>query len=394
MLILSRKNMMKLSVLHISPAPPNVGGMEAFMGDLLQSSLKNSVRVLLLNLSKPGLQKGGKYAIHTGYTSLAERGFRVSLISYGYSIIFMFRFLRLLIIESIQILHIHTASYTSFWEKCAYILVGRLAGKKIVLHVHGALYDQFYQSSSQLLQRIIRFFLNRCHAIIVLSPAWYQFFKRILPRSPITIIENGIHLAPFQHERRQHDLTNLFHIGEVSRRKGIDDVLKVLSELRVEGFDFFFHIAGPGELDLAEQKIKALNLSPCVKLYGPVRGEQKLSLFKTADVFILASYAEGLPIGLIEAMAAGLPVISTTVGGIPDIVSQGVNGFLFDPGDLMQLKRHIKTCLQSADLCLEIGQVNQKYAIERFDINRCADQMLGIYAALCPKMTTKMEFLR
>jgi glycosyltransferase involved in cell wall biosynthesis len=373
---------MRLAVLHISPKPPQIGGMETYMGDLLQSSLRQQVTLYLVDISKPALQTGGKYAIRTGYVGILERGLRRSLISYKYSAGFFYQFLKILHSKKISIVHIHTASYSSFWEKCLYILTGRITGKKIVLHMHGALFDVFYRDSSFFSKALIRFFLLRCHTIIVLSRSWLTFFKSILPTANLRVVENGINLKPFISIEGMSKTTSFLHIGEISRRKGVEDVLDVFSQIKQEGFAFHLHLAGGGELNRISQMINELGLQEHVTVHGPTRGEKKTALFAVSDVFVLASYAEGLPIAIIEALAAGLPVISTTVGGIPDVIQNEVHGFLCAPGEKNKLKEYFIKMINNPLLGRKIGEDNRLYAQNRFNIERCAAQIVDIYRSI------------
>ena len=375
--------MKKLTVLHISPAPPQLGGMEAFMGDLLHSALRRKVNLLHLDISKPALQKGGRYGIGTGYAAIRQRGLRQNLRSYGYSLIFFYRFVKLLLLQTIDILHIHTASYTSFWEKCLYVIIGRFSGNKVILHVHGALFDQFYQNSSACARALIRFFLARAHAVIVLSQFWLDFFTKNVPKAKLRLVENGIDLAPYLALLPYEGRPTLLHIGEISRRKGIDDLLAVLAEIKALDVDFHLHLAGGGELDHYERMIDRLQLHEHVTLHGPVRGSAKLKLFSDSNIFILASYAEGLPIALIEALAAALPVIVTDVGGIPDVIINGRNGWLCKPGDRGALRDHCLALIRQAQLRQTMGLTNRSYAETRFDINRCVEHIVAVYRNIC-----------
>ncbi|RLD10581.1 hypothetical protein DRI50_10895, partial [candidate division KSB1 bacterium] len=105
----------KLTVLHVSPAPPQLGGMEAYMGNVLASSLVERHHILLLNISKPRLFRGGVYEIKTGYAGAFRRRLSITLTSYAYSMKFLLQFFWLLTFRKPDIVHIHTASYTSFW---------------------------------------------------------------------------------------------------------------------------------------------------------------------------------------------------------------------------------------------------------------------------------------
>lgn len=115
----------------------------------------------------------------------------------------------------------------------------------------------------------------------------------------------------------------------------------------VGGGNFRLLIGGDGEIEKVQQYIKDNKLDNVAEYIGWVSGEEKIKLLNEVDVFILPSYNEGLPISLLEAMSYNLPIISTTVGGIPEILKNEYNGFLINPGDLIALESAISTLINN-----------------------------------------------
>ncbi|MBN1480501.1 glycosyltransferase family 4 protein [candidate division KSB1 bacterium] len=352
--------------------------METFIGDMLNSSLAARYRLLLLDIAKPKLRRSGTYAIDTGY-AVFQRRFGSTMLSYGYSGWFFLKYLHLLFSRKIDIIHIHTASYTSFWEKCAYICAGKVAGKKIVVHIHGALFKEFYKTSSRPAQKLIIRFLRRCDAIFVLSRSWKDFFSKIVCDNKLYIVENGINLAPFKNIGKKPARFSIVHMGEVSARKGIYDILKVAEVLQRQKFKVHFDIVGPGELDKVSALIQQKKIEDYITLHGAQFGEKRYVYFQRAHCFILASYGEGFPIALIEALAAGLPVVTTRVGGIPDMITHGVHGFLCEPGNIDEIANAIQHYIQNSKTSCESAEENRLHANTHFNIECCADKIAKIY---------------
>ena len=113
------------------------------------------------------------------------------------------------------------------------------------------------------------------------------------------------------------------------------------------GGNFRLLIGGDGEIEKVQQYIKDNKLDNVAEYIGWVSGEEKIKLLNEVDVFILPSYNEGLPISVLEAMSYNLPIISTTVGGIPEILKNEYNGFLINPGDLIALESAISTLINN-----------------------------------------------
>lgn len=351
------------------------------MGDLLKSTPAQKHRVLFLDIAKPTLRRHSTYAVPTGY-AVFQRQINFTLRSYGYSALFFAKYLLLLLIRKINILHLHSASYTSFWEKCAYIFAGKLSGKKIVLHIHGALFKEFYRTGSRTAQNLIKRFMRQCDAIIVLSDSWKTFFSDIVGSEKLYTVENGIDLAPFKIIEEKSGLFSILHMGEVSARKGIYDLLKVIEIFVLEKQSFHFDIVGPGELDKVASLIQQKKLEDYITLHGPQQGEKRYTFYQKAHCFILASYGEGFPIALIEAMAAGLPIVATTVGGIPDLLQNGEYGFLCEPGDVNGIAAKIRCYIENDAMRRQIGPKNRAYADAHFNIESCANKINSIYRAV------------
>lgn len=371
-----------ITVLHIGPMPPQIGGMESYMGALLNSSLVERFSIFILNIAKPRLQESGHYAIKTGYRGAFKRPLTVLLTSYGYSLKFLTRYIRQLIRYPIHIVHIHTASYTSFWEKCLYILIGRVSGRKVVLHIHGAMFDEFYNNSRSRAKTVIIRFIKACHAVIVLSERWQEFFAPLVDENSLYVVENGIDLSPFETIRKKAEVKSFLHMGEISERKGVYDLVSMAVQLKSLGLSFHIDVVGPGEIDRLTQRIKECNVEEYITLHGPKQGADKYAFYDKADFFILASYAEGLPLALLEAMAAGLPVITTWVGGIPDVIVDGEHGFLCRPGDIDAFVKAVSKLLQDDTLAQTISRNNIKFVDKRFNIERCAEKISTIYRIL------------
>ncbi len=128
------------------------------------------------------------------------------------------------------------------------------------------------------------------------------------------------------------------------------------------------------------QVIKAFESEKFENIFftGVVVDEKKYQYFRTSDIFILPSFAEGLPIALLEAMACELPVISTRVGGIPDLVDRE-NGILIEPGDARGLTKALEILIKDKKLRETMGANNRKKIINNYSISIMVDKIINIY---------------
>jgi glycosyltransferase involved in cell wall biosynthesis len=256
--------------------------------------------------------------------------------------------------RQIKILHIHHASRGSFIRKSPLVLIGKTFGKKVILHIHGGGFHHFY-NRSKLLKPVIRWTLEQSDAVICLSEMWKKYYSTTFKLKRLAIINNVIE-APMINEHQTNGTLNLLFLGHVTEKKGVFDLLKVLAS----GRDKFKHkvkvtIGGIGEVERLEKTISDCQFNGDVNFAGWVNGSKKAELLNNCDVYVLPSYFEALPISILEAMSYGKPVISTYVGGIPEIVKPGFNGWLFKPGDYDALNSILTEAMENKALLKQYG---------------------------------------
>ena len=190
--------------------------------------------------------------------------------------------------------------------------------------------------------------------------------------------------------RQPHQGINVLFLGILGPRKGVFDLLPAFKGL-VDGHagDVRLRIGGNGEVERAARTVRALGLAAQVELLGWVAGEAKQAQLAQADVFVLPSYNEGLPVSLLEAMAYGVPVISTRVGGIPELVRDGIDGFLIEPGDRAALEDRLRRLAEDARLRRTMGDAARARILAEFSEAAVLPALESMYARLlAPKAPT------
>jgi glycosyltransferase involved in cell wall biosynthesis len=139
--------------------------------------------------------------------------------------------------------------------------------------------------------------------------------------------------------------------------------------------------AGEGDVEAVAERARGLGLSDAVTFPGWVGGAEKEAWLQSATVFVLPSYAEAMPMALLEAMAAGVPTLSTAVGGIPDVVTDGVNGILIAPGDVAALERQLRRLLEDRKLASRLAAAARDTVRLRFAADRVLARLERVYAA-------------
>jgi len=237
----------------------------------------------------------------------------------------------------------------------------------MILHMHGGEFRKFYESKVGPLGRAgVRATLRSVDAIIALSPEWAEFYRKLAPQVRVIVIPNAVTIPPALSASHwsQGQRWRVACVGRLLDRKGTFDLLRAIAPLS-ETVELC--LAGDGEIDRARSLAQELGVANRVELLGWIDADARASLLSSAHVFALPSYAEGLPMALLEAMSYGLPVIATPVGGIPSLIESRVNGILIAPGDVEALTQAIKQLMENPKRAAKLGTSARKTIEERYN---------------------------
>jgi glycosyltransferase involved in cell wall biosynthesis len=283
------------------------------------------------------------------------------LVTAFYFPVFIIKFCKYLLInKQIEIVHIHGAAGGSLFRKSfVFIIAKYLFGKKVIYHSHGSELVMFYEKSNWVVKKYTDWFFGGVDVIICLSQKWESFFRKNFNVKRIVILENIIEKndCPAKQPVAKESKIVFLFLGSVGYRKGVFDLLDVINENK-EYFTgkILLRIAGRGEIKRLENFLDTNKLHEIVQFVGWITGEEKKKLLSESDIYILPSYNEGLPISILEAMSFRLPIVSTTVGGIPEIVKNGENGFLITPGDKQEMFERIKWFIENKNDIDKFGE--------------------------------------
>ena len=287
--------------------------------------------------------------------------------------------------RKIKIIHIHGASYNSFYRKYVFFRIAKLYHKKVIYHIHGGEYHLFYNNSSKITKNLIKNLIEDSDCIICLSEKWMEYFKKEFNPINICIIPNIIkepNTLLTKKTLNNEKITTFLFLGYISERKGVWLLLKALYEIKsqLDGRSIF-QFGGNGEVSVFKKLVSVYKLENLVEYIGWVTDETKDKYLRNADVFILPSYNEGLPITLLEAMSYQLPIISTTVGGIPEIIESGKNGILVEPGEKAALINAIMFLINNTSFHKQFGEKNLEIVKKHFPVN-VKKHLQEIYSSL------------
>ncbi len=239
---------------------------------------------------------------------------------------------------------------------------------------------------------LIRMMLNfgKAHfadkVICVSDSAKEEAIKLRIPENKIEVVKNGVDSNLFNPDvesrvREEYNLSKdtflILYAGRLVEAKGVQDLVKAFKQMRTE-FDVKLMILGEGKY---KTHLKELAPEKDVIFLDPQPYEKMPEFYNAADLFILPSYWEVQPLGCVEAMACGTPVISTNVGGIPEIISDGKTGLLFEPGDVIDLEKTIRKILSNPNLKAQLVENGLEFAEDR-EWRRIAEKTFSVYINL------------
>lgn len=278
-----------------------------------------------------------------------------------------------------DIYHIHAASYGSTFRKGWYVRALKKWGKKVILHIHGAEYMIFYEKSKK--KKEIISILKAADKVIALSNEWKRRFEETFGLTNCVVLENGINterLRPAITDNRIHPHSFL-SLGRLGERKGTYDLIEAIERVKQQVPDIKCYLAGDGDIEKCKAIVVQKSLQDNIDVVGWADFDKKLELLKKSSVMVLPSYNEGLPMAILEGMASGKAVISTTVGAIPEVVKKE-NGILIEPGDVVALASALQKYCVDANAVESAGRANIELINKKYSMKTMHQKLAQYYS--------------
>ncbi len=302
----------------------------------------------------------------------------------------MWELLWLLAQRRVALVHVHSAAYGSFWRKSVLCGLTCLFRVPYIFHLHDGRFPVFYQRGcNTLAQAWVRTILRNSARVVVLTQRWRDEVRKIVPTARTTVIANSVAI-PIRLLPLRHPAQTVLFLGWLQKEKGVLDLVRAIAPVLRSVPEAVFVFAGTGDVDSLSDLARSLGVEQAVRFPGWVDGARKDKLLREVDVFVLPSYYEGLPIGVLESMACGVPVVATAVGGIPDAIQDGVNGLLVEPGQPEALARAIVAILSDDALRTRLRELAHRDARKRYS----ADIVVGDLERMYRELGIRVESIK
>ena len=242
-------------------------------------------------------------------------------------------------LRSSQIVYIHIALGTSAVRKFFFFALAKLFNKKIILHFHTP--GNAVDIPTDLWK--VRYMFKNSNRVIVLANAWKKMIINEFNINNVHVIENPAPLARNSYRKNN----SILFLGTLSDRKGYKDLLAAYSKIKNEFRDWKIELCGNGNLKEVENYVIDLGIEKNVIIRGWVNEKERYDALEKASIFCLPSYAEGLPVSVLEALSFKCAILTSPVGGIPDYFESGKDCLLVQPGEVEELTDALKKLMSN-----------------------------------------------
>jgi glycosyltransferase involved in cell wall biosynthesis len=354
-------------VLLVGKGFPDRGGIPTFLETLLGSALAEEHELRFLNLAHTGTPQGGQATLANVRRTVRDTG-AVWRAARGRDIV-----------------HIHSALSPAVTLVRAALLglAGRARGCAVVIHAHGGYVQTWLTTPWRRV--LMRLAMLPAQRVVAVWTAGRDTLRTVLPEARVALIDNGVPLENYAQPSpgRGHGTPRVLFVGLLTSRKGVVDLLLASRLLRDRGIAHEILLLGgtPDEGPAAEAEVHAA-LDETVRLLGTRPPEEMPAAFTQADVFCLPSWWEAMPLSVLEAMAAGLPVVATDVGDVARAVADGVTGFVVPAREPEHLAAALEKLLTDPDLRRRMGTAGRARVAATFSSSVTASEVSALYTEL------------
>ena len=277
--------------------------------------------------------------------------------------------------------YVHVGCSASLYRESAFIVLAKSLGIRTITHFHAGDIGTYLPLQTAIGRAYIKWALGRSDAIVAVSRESAQQLSAYVADADIAVIPNAIDLSFMEKlngskgsDSSENRVPSVLFVGAVGRLKGERDLVKAIAILKERGMRLRASFVGYGAEKLAAMCEEA-GVLDTVDHLGPVPMSETAGFYQRADIFVLPTYAEAMPVSVMEAMAAGLPIVTTPVGGIPEIIDDGKEGFLYPCGDVDALAEKIERLITDQTTRERMGKLARKRVLDQMNFDKYIDEL-------------------
>jgi len=362
----------KKKIVFISPLPPPYMGPTVATRIILDSRLSDDFKLIHLDTSD-----------HRPLNKLAVIDlFNIALAIKSYIVLLLY-----VIKFRPEMVYVPISQTTvGYLRDSIYIIIAKLFRCKVICHLRGGNFKGWLNSTNSLTRWLVRQVHSRIDGQIVLGEKLRCCFNGIISGEKIFVVPNGMGLV-IKNTQVERKKIRVLYLSNFIKEKGILDVLdaaSIVSRRRLSKVEFFF--AGNWfdlETKLRIECFLKKNPNLSIKLKGPVNGEEKVDLLSHSSIFVFPPNSqEGHPWVIIEAMAAGLPIITTDQGAITESVKDGINGFIVEERSPEQIAEKIKFLIENPEIMKKMGKESRRLYLQQFTEDKMVERLSQAFSSV------------
>jgi glycosyltransferase involved in cell wall biosynthesis len=289
----------------------------------------------------------------------------------------------------VDLVHVHASPGISFARKAAATAIARRRGVPLVFHVHGGGFRAQLRGCGARGwpgRRVLRWALEGADAVVALTPGWAADLSAFARISRLRVVPNAPELLRVDCDhapRNGSDTSTILYLGHLYKDKGVYELVDAFARLHADRPRLRLVLAGEGrEHQSLVDYSNRLGLNGSVQLPGWVDAEHKAHLLASAACLVLPSYHEGLPLAVLEAMTAGVPVIASAVGGVPEVARDGFEALLVEPRDPVALEQAVARVIDDREFARRLAVAARRRALEEYSTAALGRRVAAIYDEL------------
>jgi glycosyltransferase involved in cell wall biosynthesis len=285
----------------------------------------------------------------------------------------------------VELVHVNVSVRGSVFRKLVITALARALGCPVVLHLHSGRFIEFFDGLPGGVRWLIGRMFRSAQCTVVLGTKWRRHIvDRVgVPAGRVEILRNAVP-QPSTSIRMPHaGPCRILFLGNLSALKGVGELLAALSGDAMRARGWVLRMAGGGAVAEYQAQAEALGLARNIEFLGWVGREQVGALLEWADIMVLPSHTEGLPLSVLEALGAGVPVVVTAVGAIPDFIRDGESGLIVQPRDVADLAHALGRLIDAPELRRKLAAGGRALFASEFSVERYAERMVDIYRRHC-----------
>lgn len=279
------------------------------------------------------------------------------------------------------LLHVNMAENTSVLRKGVVVFWGRLLGIPTLLHLHAGRFIEFYDRLPSFAQAFARLVFRTATHTVVLGHLWRDFLidRLRIAESQVSVVYNGVPAAPRRSFSPREGPCRLIYVGRLKLEKGLAELLRALASPELITLDWRLTLVGTGENKTFATLARSLGIADRVTQTGWLEPAAVGARLAEADVFVMPSRFEGLPLGVLEALSAGLAVLTTEVGALPEVLTNGETALMVPPNDQQALTAALRQLIGDSGLRARLGANAAALYQFRFTVATYAETISALY---------------